>query len=554
MNSLANHEFDRICTDYYASWYRFHPQAAVEIGVYDYAGLLPPYDEDSHRALVVLHEELITALDELTVSGLDPDHFLDYQTLQGAAYLERKQLLTKDWRFLRPQDYLPVQALYLLQIRPVTAAADQLLLLLQSIPGYLAGARQLLVLRVEEIPKLWADSALIEARTGADFIIGLEHEQQWQSIPDLEYELQTAATAVRDFASFIEREICPRATGPFACGREYFEDLLHFRHGLPISVEGLYTFGQRLFRQTREALQQVEKELTAAGEPEQNLEALFSNHPDADQLIAAYQQAMDQAKNWLQEYSLISLPEPEQLRVIETPLFLRHLIPFAAYQEPAPDDPVQQGYYYVTPVSESGQLAEHNRLAIRHTSVHEAYPGHHTQFVTANKQPVSRSPVRLLNASATFYEGWAVYCEMLMTEQGFLEQPLSRYVLLRDRLWRVLRILLDIDLHVNGLSVEEAEKRMVDELGFPLAQARGEIAWYTEAPTIPMSYATGWAMISRLRSHLQQTTNFDLAEFHDRLLCCGSIALLPVIKRVFGNQAADEVINGLFAESTTNQC
>ncbi|HED14256.1 MAG TPA: DUF885 domain-containing protein [Gammaproteobacteria bacterium] len=542
-------DFEQICADYYASWYRFHPQAAVEIGIYTYAGSLPPYDENSHRALIVLHEELITALDELSSSELDPDHLLDYQVLQGAAYLERKNLLLQDWRYHRPQDYLPIHALYQLQIRPLPDAAKQFLLLLQATPEYLSGARQLLSLRAEQIPAIWAKSAVAEATAGADFIDSLAVVEQWQQIPDLEYELQEASRAVREFATFIQHELCPRAQGVFACGREYFEDLLHFQHGLPITVDALYAFGQQLFEETRQALLEVESQLRGDGEPAVFPQALFTEHPQAKSLIRAYQQAMVEARSWLQEHRLVTMPVMEDLRVIETPEFLRHRIPFAAYQEPAPNDPAQQGYYYVTP-AQGDELSGHNTVAIRHTSVHEAYPGHHLQFVTANMRSTSRTPIRLLNASATLYEGWALYCEMLMSEQGFLDQPLSRYVLLRDRLWRALRVLIDIDLHVNQLSAKAAAQRMVDELGFEPQQARAEVAWYTESPTVPMSYATGWSMICKLRVHQQQQQGFDLTRFHDQLLSCGSVALLVVIQHVFGVDTAQNIVNDLFTNTT----
>lgn len=552
--SDAAREFTQICADYYAGWYRFHPQDAVEVGVYTYAGSLPPYDESSYRALIVLHEEVITALDELTLSALDPDQRLDCQMLQGAAYLERKNQQLQDWRYLRPQDYLPIQALYQLQIQPIPNAARCLRSLLQAIPEYLSGARQLLSLRAEQIPAIWVEAAVSEADSGADFISSLAEVKKWLPIPDLAYELQTAAAAVREFGDFVQRELAPRAQGSFACGREYFTDLLHFRHGLPITVEALYAWGQQLVKETRQELLTVESALRTAGDPEVAPEALLAQSPPVPDILQAYRQAMAEASAWLAEQRLVTMPANENLQVVKTPEFLRHRIPFAAYQEPAPDDPAQQGYYYVTLDHGDPQSSRHHTLAIRHTSVHEAYPGHHLQFVTANLDPVSRSAVRLLNRSATLTEGWALYCEMLMTEQGFLDQPLSRYVLLRDRLWRALRVLLDIDLHVHQLSAAAAAQRLVDELGFSQQQARGEIAWYTESPTVPMSYATGWSMICKLREQAQQQPGFDLCGFHDRLLSCGSVALPVVIQRVFGVATAQHIVDELFASPAKKTC
>jgi uncharacterized protein (DUF885 family) len=203
--------------------------------------------------------------------------------------------------------------------------------------------------------------------------------------------------------------------------------------------------------------------------------------------------------------------------------------------------------YYVTPPADDEQLAEHDSTSIRHTCVHEAWPGHHLQFVTANRNPAARTLPRLLNASATLYEGWALYSEQLMHVEGFLDSPESRYVLLRDRLWRALRVLIDIDLHCHGMTVEEASAMLAEELGFPEAQARAEIAWYSRAPTVPLGYATGWALINATRECWRADNPVATpASFHDRLLSAGSIALPRVIEHAFGGATWTRVREQVF--------
>ena len=145
------------------------------------------------------------------------------------------------------------------------------------------------------------------------------------------------------------------------------------------------------------------------------------------------------------------------------------------------------------------------------------------------------------------YEGWALYCEQLMVEQGFLDQPLSAFILLKDRLWRALRVLIDVDLHVNNMPEEQAAARLCDRLGFTKDQAMADISWYSHAPTVPMSYALGWAMINALRDRQIKNDSFKLNEFHDKLLASGSISLPWVIKRQFGAKALDDVMSTITA-------
>ncbi len=244
---------------------------------------------------------------------------------------------------------------------------------------------------------------------------------------------------------------------------------------------------------------------------------------------------MEAAREFVKEKNLVSFPPREELHVVPTPEFRRHEIPFAAYLSPSPNDPNQVGYYYVTPVGDDDLLREHNWVGLENTSVHESYPGHHLQFSVANSIPAASTLPRLMNESSVFYEGWALYCEQLMQEQGFLRSREHRFVMLKDRLWRALRIIIDVKTQTGQMTYDEAADLMVRELHFPRAQACGDLNWYSQSPSGPMGYALGWSIINRLRVEEQKRlgTNFNLREFHDTLLSAGSISLPLVEKRHF---------------------
>ena len=157
----------------------------------------------------------------------------------------------------------------------------------------------------------------------------------------------------------------------------------------------------------------------------------------------------------------------------------------------------------------------------------------------------------MLNRSASLYEGWALYCEQLMFEQGFLNQPENEYILLKDRLWRALRVVLDAAMQTQNLSVSDAAEMMQSRLGFTSDQARAELTWYTRAPTVPLGYAAGWAMMNALRESTAATeSKRSLRSFHDKLLSCGSIALALGINRVFGKDTGERVGTMVFGETT----
>jgi uncharacterized protein (DUF885 family) len=107
--------------------------------------------------------------------------------------------------------------------------------------------------------------------------------------------------------------------------------------------------------------------------------------------------------------------------------------------------------------------------------------------------------------------------------------------MLKDRLWRALRIIIDVKTQTGEMTYDEAADLMVSELQFPRAQACADLNWYSQSPAVPMGYALGWSIINRLRQQEQTrlSAKFNLGEFHDRLLSAGSISLPLVQKRHF---------------------
>jgi len=536
----------QVIDSYYRAWFRFYPEVAVDFGIDGYQGMLRPYGQDERGALIALHEKLLSTLDEFDEAELDEEQRIDLELMRGRVMLDLKDMDECDWRVRQPGRYLPVHAIYQLTVRPVTKLKAALTSRLTAIPDYLRGARAQLTREPGQIPPIWLESAMTEAVKGAEYFRSLEHHPQIMPLGVVAL-LEDAAHALEDYARFLESEIGPHAKGDFARGESYYNMLLTHRHYLDVDANTLHRFGQDLFDKTLQELKAVTRSLRGDEDIAAMTAAIQAQPSAGNDFIGHYREEMEAAKQFVIDKQLVSIPRKEQLKVVETPVFLRHVIPFAAYLDPAPSDPEQIGYYYVTP-SQHEQAGEHNDISVRHTCVHEAWPGHHLQFVTANLNQQARTLPRLINASATLYEGWALYSEQLMQEKGFLDAPESRFVLLKDRLWRVLRVLLDVELQTRGLSLDEAAGRMQSLLGFSREEAMGELSWYTQAPSVPMGYATGWALINAARERLSAVDGeFDLKAFHDQLLSAGSIALPFVLRSRFGQPLWESVRREVFA-------
>jgi uncharacterized protein (DUF885 family) len=220
------------------------------------------------------------------------------------------------------------------------------------------------------------------------------------------------------------------------------------------------------------------------------------------------------------------VPPDERIAVVETPEYLRSLLPFAAYFDPPKFDPNPSGIYVVTPSVGNNPRAmrEHNYSSISNTSLHEAYPGHHLQLSVAGKHP---SLTRLTTDAPEFVEGWGMYSEQMMREQGFDDAPNFRLNMHTDAIWRACRIVLDVRMHRGEIGVDEAVRWMVEQTSFEEPNARAEVHRYTYTPTYQLSYLLGKVLLLQLRSDEQARLGsaFRLRDFHDALLRAGSLPI-----------------------------
>ncbi len=339
-----------------------------------------------------------------------------------------------------------------------------------------------------------------------------------------------AISALNDYRSFLERDLSPRSDGEFAIGRELFQLKLKMDHFLDVDVDTLLEMGRETLEKTKEELKSAAAEVDASKSWQEVVEDIKSEHPEPGELKATYQRYMLDAREFVIDRGLVDVPAGEELRVVDTPEPWRPIIPYAAYSMPGPFEKEQVGLFYVTPVDErlpadtqESILRDHSIPNIKVVALHEAYPGHHLQLVCANKWP---ERLRHFFHNTVFVEGWALYCEEMMRQQGFLADPKSYVLQLKAQLWRACRVIIDASLHTGQMSVEEGIQLLMDEALLAEPNATAEVRRYTMSPTQPLSYLVGKAEIKKLKAKVEAKMgpDFNLRDFHNRLI---SFASLP---------------------------
>ena len=531
--------FGRFCEGHFRKYFEIHPTDAIYYGIQGYDHLLNDYSDEAYRAETTFVQESLEALRQIPDAELDADQSLDRTLLIGKLTIQSYEHAKEDYRLKWPDTYSPIEAIYILTVRATDDLAGNLLSRLNRAPALIRQGIDNLSRKEANPPRLWTQMAIEGAKGAVSFLEDLPNHPKIRTAGIEPGVLQTAIDnakgAMTDFAAFLESDLLARSNGVYAVGAEHYDLLLRNKHFVEHDAQSLLRLGRELFEKTKRDLAELAAEIAPGKTIAEAARAIQEIHPTLDQVLPAYQKAMEAARRFVKERGLVTFPPKEELHVVHTPEFRRHEIPFAAYLSPSPKDPDQVGYYYVTPVKEDDLLLEHNWVGLENTSVHESYPGHHLQFSVANSLPTASTLPRLMNESSVFYEGWALYCEQLMQEEGFLQSKEHRFVMLKDRLWRALRIIIDVQTQTGAMTYDEAADLMARELHFPRQQACGDLNWYSQSPSGPMGYALGWSMINRLRERERQRLGekFNLREFHDKLLSAGSISLPLVEQRCF---------------------
>jgi uncharacterized protein (DUF885 family) len=504
------------------------PELGTYHGIHEHDHRLSGGTREQVEAEAAFHHTAISEMERFGSEELSADRALDRDLLIHEARLYLHELEERQgWRAASNAAQHIGDALFPIFTRDYAPLAERLEALtarLEAAPRYLAESRT----RVDQPVRLWTEIDIESTQALPAFLDSIQAAARSErSDASLLDRLQAAISATREaldvHAAWLRDEVLPRADGDWRTGPEDFEHLVSLR-ALEATGDEILAVGERILVDEHAARDAVCAEIDPTLDPAEVGALVKGDHPDSfPEALEAYREAMDRARAFMVERDLATPPPQDTLRVIETPSFLRHLTPFAAYYEPARFDPEPTGTYVVTPPPTPEMWQEHNYASISNTSVHEAYPGHHLQLSAAISNP---SLVRLLAESAAeFAEGWAFYTERVMKEHGFDDTPAHRYIQHTDAIWRAARIVLDVRLHRGQVSFEEAVDFLTRHTGFVRSAALAEVKRYTSTPTYQLSYLYGRHMIDRLKQQVEERMGpaFNLKFFHDTLIYGGTM-------------------------------
>lgn len=506
-----------------------NPIAATYLGIHDYDHLMPSGTYEAEIEEVAQAKEYLRRLGGFDRKGLSPSRRVDHGVLENVFRLwifESESIGI--WQSMPRASETVGDGLFPLFMRgfaPLPKRLESITGRLERSPAYIEETQS----RIRAPVRLWSEIALesterlpgflelIEA-TGKDHLAGPERSRLGEAVAKTNDALKRHATWIRE-------DVLPKSKDRIGIGATKFRKLVRLRE-LGATVEEIYAVGKKYLHDSRKELARLAGEIKPGASVEEAKEIVKEDHPARFEGALQYTaKAMEDAKRFIVANNLATIPQNEELTVVETPAYLRHVIPFAAYNSPARFEPHKQGFYMVTPVEDKPEmLREHSYPGIRNTAVHEGYPGHHLQLTCATLNP---SYARILSGATETVEGWAHYCEDMMKEAGFSADPKTKFVQMTDQIWRACRILIDIDLHLGKMGFDEAVDFLVRESGMERSGAIAEVKRYTYSPGYQLSYLFGKHQIVRLRKDVRRGLGKKYSDklFNDTILYSGSLPM-----------------------------
>ncbi|HEY0232401.1 MAG TPA: DUF885 domain-containing protein, partial [Dokdonella sp.] len=535
----ADERFADVGKRWLDGYMKLNPVSATQTGDHRFDAELDDLSAAGRKSSLDFSKDILADLEKIDREKLSRANQVDFGILRNQL---RSDIWTSEtlqsWAW-DPLIYSQIAggALYTLMAREFAPLPERLRAAtarMQKLPALFAQMRGNLDLA--RVPKIHAET-MARQNKGVLSIIDEQIVPQAKELPDADRQKLEAAIAdlrkaVDENQVWIDTQLVPNAKGDFRIGAALYDARLAFALNSPLSRQDIRTRAQAQLASTRSEMYAIARKVLA-GKPkapalpetpndsqqqaaiQAALELAYAERPARDKVAATAEDALAKATAFVRAKDFVGMPDAP-VKIIPMPVFQRG-VALAYCDSPGPLDKGLDTFYAVSPIPDDWTprqvdsfLREYNTRSIAELTVHEAMPGHYLQLWHSNKYP---SVLRAVLSSGSFVEGWAVYGEKLMVDQGFLDNdPLYRLVHLKWDLRVIANAILDQAMHVDGMSREDAMQLMTVQTFQEEREAAGKwVRAQLTSAQLP-TYFVGWQEHLDLRREAEKRASgsFDL--------------------------------------------
>ncbi len=549
----ADAAFDAIAERFIDEMPGYWPVYATQLGDHRFDFELDRVDSSAREARVALYRGYLDQLGSIELESLSRANQVDAELLRHEleAGLWSHDVL-QEWAW-NPLEYTDIagSAIYGLLARDFAPIDVRLLRVearLAELPRFFREVRE--TLEIERVPQIHAETA-VRQHAGlmslVDNLVVPELAGLRPGVKDrLTVAIGIAREAARQHGEWLENELLPNAAGEFRLGADLYEQKLEFTLNSSLTRRDVGRRAQREFDAVRAQMYDVARVVYEAKYPfatlpdrpdselqqvviRAALEEAYQRLPERDAIVEVATESLERTTEFVIDRDIVSVPD-DPIEIVVMPEFQRGV--YVAYcDSPGPLEVGAETFYAVAPLPEDWTpeqdrsfLREYNLLSIEDLTIHEAMPGHYLQLAHANRYP---SVLRAVLSSGTFIEGWAVYAERMMIDEGYLEDdPLMRLINLKWYLRTVTNAIIDQAIHAGDMTREGALDLMIEGAFQEEREAAGKWTRAQLTSAQLSTYFVGYQEHADLRSEVEREMgdDFVLKAYHDELLSYGSPA------------------------------
>lgn len=551
VDSSPDRRFEDLGSRYMDEFPALSPVSATLLGDHRFDGKLDQVSATAREEETAFCQQYLRQLGGIDSTKLSRANQIDHALLVHhlRANLWRLERL-QEWAW-NPLTYtgLAGDAVYGLMAREFAPLKERLSHVadrLEEFPRLFGQIRSTLELR--RVPKVHAETAVKQNRGVLSILENMVQphlgELPAEGRQRLEQAMAAARRAVEAQQQWLESEVLPKAGGDFRLGADLYDQKLAFTLQTPLTRPQVRQRAESELRRVRDEMYGIAQGVYKQHYPYTRfpddpsaayqqaiiracLEIAYRQTPDADQIVETAKQSLKLTTAFVRGKDLVTVP-PDPVEIIFMPEFRRG-VSIAYCDSPGPLDVGQRTYYAVSPLPEDWTpeqvqsfLREYNLRSLHNLTIHEAMPGHFLQLAHSNRYP---GKLRAVLSSGVFIEGWAVYSEYMMCEQGFLDgDPLMKLIVLKWYLRGIANAMMDQAIHVEGMTRDEALKLMIEDT---FQEEREAAAKWTRAQLTSAqlsTYFVGVQELTDLRREAEKRRGgeFNLKTYHDKLLSFGS--------------------------------
>lgn len=536
--------FQKLSDEYVKGYLDWRPQYGVSLGFHEYDGKLTDYSKTSIDAELARLKKFDKEFATIDATTLSTKKLYDLKMLQLSiksdiysiedlhSYTTNPMLYAGDIdvNIYIKRNFAPIEQ----QIKSIIAIENEAPKLYENAKVNLADSLSL------PHTKLAIDIAKGSASfLGNDLLIALKDVKDTSLMKEFNVANKKAIAAINDYALFLEKEKLPKAHNHYAIGVDNYKKMLLYGEDISMSPDEILAIGLKELAKEQAAFDAAAKIIDPTKKPIDVYNAMQKEHPTAQNLIPESKKNLEAIRQFLVDKKIITMPSEVRVKLEETPPYARSTST-ASMDTPGPfEEKATEAYYYITPVDlkkwnakeQEDWLAQFNYYGTDIVSIHEAYPGHYTQFLHLNASDASK--VQKIFGSYAYIEGWAHYTEKMMIDAGFGQSSDSiksaKYRLAQsgESLLRLCRLCVSINTHCHGMTVDEATQFFMDNWHQGKKSSSQEALRGTFDPGY-LFYTLGKLQILKLREDYkkQEGSNYSLQKFNDAMTDNG----MPPIK------------------------